>query len=215
MLSFDEILKEYPEIQRLQERNILKEYLQYQILDLIAHSEYANKLCFLGGTALRLIYQNPRFSEDLDFDNSDLSQDEFQDIAKEIEKGLELRGFEVETNVVHKGGFRCYIRFPKILFDNNLSPLEGEKVLVQIDSVAQGFEYDSEIKIINKFEVATKIRVVPLDLILSQKIYAIFNRPRTLGRDFFDVVYILSKNIKVNYDYLKAKMGVDNSVRLR
>ena len=69
MLSLQEIEKYYPEKLKKFKRNILREYLQYKILQIIFNSEYANKLSFLGGTALKIIYDNSRFSEDLDFDN--------------------------------------------------------------------------------------------------------------------------------------------------
>ena len=42
---------------------------------------------------------------------------------------------------------------------------------------------------------------------VAQKFYAILNRPRPKGRDFFDVVFLLGKT-KPNYDYLKHKLDI-------
>ena len=70
MLSLSEIQTYYPA--HLQHRGefLLREYLQYKILELLFESNYALKFSFLGGTCLRIIHNNNRFSEDLDFDNS-------------------------------------------------------------------------------------------------------------------------------------------------
>ena len=62
MLSLKEIKTFYPESLRPFERFILREYLQYKILEIIFESPFANKLAFLGGTCLRIIYDNSRFS---------------------------------------------------------------------------------------------------------------------------------------------------------
>ncbi|MFH1281306.1 MAG: nucleotidyl transferase AbiEii/AbiGii toxin family protein [Candidatus Omnitrophota bacterium] len=47
--------------------NILREEAEMLVLQNIAESELSQKLIFYGGTALRLAYNCPRFSEDLDF----------------------------------------------------------------------------------------------------------------------------------------------------
>ena len=92
MLSLKNIEQYYPENERPFKRNILREYLQYKILEIIFNSPYANEVVFLGGTALRIVYNNSRFSEDLDFDNFKLNEEQFADLANEIKKGLETPG---------------------------------------------------------------------------------------------------------------------------
>ena len=69
MLTLSQITEQYAEALRPFKRNILREYLQYKILEIMFASEYATKLSFLGGTALRIVYGNTRFSADVDFDN--------------------------------------------------------------------------------------------------------------------------------------------------
>jgi predicted nucleotidyltransferase component of viral defense system len=214
MLSLAEIEKYYPENIRGFKRNILREYLQHKILQIIFDSRYAGKLSFLGGTALRIVHGNPRFSEDLDFDNFGLKEKEFEAISKIVKKQLELEGYAVEIRNVYKGAYRCYVRIPKLLFDSGLSGYAEEKILIQLDTAPHGFHYTPEKTILNKFEVFTEIPVTPLDIILSQKIFAIFNRKTPKGRDFFDAVFLLSKT-KPNYGYLRLKMGIKNEKELR
>lgn len=209
MLTLKEIEKQYPENLRPFKRNILREYLQYKILEIIFNSSFANKLSFLGGTALRIVHGNARFSEDLDFDNFGLSEKEFEELTEEVKNGMQKLGFAVEIRNVFKGAFRCYLKIPKILLDNELSLMPDEKILIQIDTAPHDFQYKPDKVIINKFDVFTQIFVTPLDILLSQKIYTIFNRKRAKGRDFFDTIFLFGL-AKPNYDYLKLKIGVDN-----
>ena len=67
MLELNEIKRFYPESLHSFDSFLLKEYLQYKILEIIFSGQFANKLCFIGGTNLRIIHENQRFSEDLDF----------------------------------------------------------------------------------------------------------------------------------------------------
>ncbi|MDA3814789.1 MAG: nucleotidyl transferase AbiEii/AbiGii toxin family protein [Patescibacteria group bacterium] len=214
MLSLQEIEKYYPENIKKFKRSILREYLQYKILQIIFNSDYANKLFFLGGTALRIVHSNSRFSEDLDFDNFSLDEKEFNEIALLVKNQLELDGYEVEIKNVYKGAYRCYVRIPQILFNSGLSGHKKEKILIQLDTAPHGFHYNQDRVILNKFDIFTEINVTPLDIILAQKIFAIFNRKAMKGRDFFDVIFLFSL-IKPNYEYLQLKMDIKNGEELK
>lgn len=214
MLSLQEIEKYYPENIKKFKRNLLREYLQYKILQIIFNSKYASKLSFLGGTALRIIHNNMRFSEDLDFDNFSLQENEFDEISLIVKKQLELEGYEVGVRNVYKGAYRCYVRIPKLLFDSGLTGHEEEKILIQLDTAPHGFHYQPDKAILNKFDVFTEINTTPLDIILSQKIFAVFNRKALKGRDFYDVIFLLSKT-KPNFDYLQLKLKIKNRQELK
>lgn len=214
MLSLQEIEKYYPKNVRKFKRNILCEYLQYKILQIVFSSKYAGKLSFLGGTALRIVHSNTRFSEDLDFDNFGLKEKEFDEISSTVKKQLELDGYEVEIRNIHKGAYRCYIRTPKLLFDSGLSGYAKEKILIQLDTASHEFSYEPNKVILNKFDVFTEINVTPIDILLSQKIFAVFNRKALKGRDFYDIVFLLSKT-KPNYDYLCLKTSIKNKQDLK
>ncbi len=214
MLSLKNIEPYYPENEKPFKKNILREYLQYKILEIIFNSKYAQDLIFLGGTALRIVYNNARFSEDLDFDNFVITEEQFADLANGVKRGLELQGYEVEIKNVFKGAYRSYIRMPNVLFDNDMAAMREEKILIQIDTVPQAFDYKKDTKILNKFDVFTQIFTTPIDILLSQKIYAALNRSRAKGRDFFDIVFLFPQT-KPNYEYLEKKLGVKNGQELK
>lgn len=215
MLNLDQIKQQYPEKMHSFSGFLLREYLQYKILDIISHSVLAPKLSFIGGTALRIIYNNQRFSEDLDFDNFDLTEDEFVILSKEVKDGLIKDGARVDIRLSGKEAFRCYIQFPGLLFEEGLSSMPDQKILLQIDTLAQGVVYEPETQLLSKFDVITDIRVTPVDILLAQKLYTCVNRSRAKGRDFYDIVFLLEQNTKPNYKYLKQKIDINHVEDLR
>jgi len=215
VLDIKEIAQYYPENLRVFRRFMLREYLQYKILEIVFNGPFAEKLVFLGGTCLRLVHGNQRFSEDLDFDNFDLKRDEFDEISQNIGKQLERIGYTVEIKQIAKGAYHCYIRFPKILFQQGLSGYEEEKILIQLDTEPQHFGFVPDEPILNKFDVFTKIFSTPLNLLMAQKCFAILNRPRNKGRDFYDLVYLMGKGIEPNMDYIFLKTGIHSTNKLK
>jgi len=215
MLELQEIKRFYPDNLHRFDRFLLKEYLQYKILEIVFSSIYASKICFIGGTCLRIVHQNMRFSEDLDFDNFNLSFEEFDDLGNQIKKELEKQGYDIELRNFQKGAFHCYVRFPGILMQSGLSGYEEEKILIQLDTEAQGYEFTPLTSFLNKFDVFTPINTAPLSLLLAQKFYAVLNRKRNKGRDFFDIVFLLGLNAKVDYNFLEMKTGITNEKDLK
>lgn len=215
MLMLDQIQSFYSEQLHRYPKFLLREYLQYKILEIIFESPYANSLCFLGGTCLRIVHGNQRFSEDLDFDNLSLSEDDFEKVAKLIEKELNREGFETEMRTVMKGAWHCHIKFPGLLYEKGLSGHKEEKILIQLDTEPQHFGYEPERFVLNRFEVFTTIFTTPLPLLMAQKLYAIINRDRNKGRDFFDLVFLMSRSIQPNYDYLEDKISVSEAKSLK
>ena len=214
MLSIKEIEPYYPENIQAFKRSLMREYLQHKILEIIFSSNQEEKLSFLGGTAIRLLHGNKRFSEDLDFDNFGLTEKEFEYLAAEIGKKLKIEGYNVEIKNIFKNAYHCKVRIPGLLFDSGLSGHKEEKILIQIDTESQGFDYLPESLILNKFDIFCRIRVTPADILLSQKIFAICNRKRKMGRDFYDALLLFGK-VRPNFDFLRLKMGIQDMVGMK
>ncbi|MEX0811683.1 MAG: nucleotidyl transferase AbiEii/AbiGii toxin family protein [Chitinophagales bacterium] len=215
MLSLEEIKPYYPQKLQQFDRFILREYLQYKILEIIFDSPFASKLSFLGGTCLRIVHGNKRFSEDLDFDNFNLSMKDFKEITAIVQKELEQLGYGVEMRNIEKGAYHCYIRFPGILYAEGLSNHREEKILIQLDTEPHHYKYQPEQPMLNKFDVFTQINATPVNILLAQKFYAVINRKRNKGRDFFDIVFLLGLGATSDYEYLSAKLEIDNADALR
>ncbi len=191
--------------------HLLTEYLQCQILDSLFLQESSAHLSFIGGTSIRIVYGGSRFSEDLDFDNFGLSFQDFQELITATIVDMKQKGYEVDGRFVEKEAFHCYIKFPKILFDHGLSPVQGEKILIRIDTVKKDKIITPRPFILNRFDVYRTILANPLDIILSQKLITILERKREKGRDFFDVSFLWGQT-EPNFRYIKEVTGMERAV---
>jgi len=214
MLELEQIESFYPQSYRAFKKNILREYLQYKILEILFDSKYANKLAFMGGTAIRIIYGNNRFSEDLDFDNFDLTREEFKELSEIVQNRLTLEGYAVEIKTVFKVAFHSRIAFLDILYDNGVSNHKDEKLMIRLDTEPQRTEYEPDKPIINKFDVFTRIHAVPDGILLAQKLFAILNRKRAMGRDIYDAVFLFGRT-RPDFGYLRSKADINHQADLK
>ncbi|MDR2540246.1 MAG: nucleotidyl transferase AbiEii/AbiGii toxin family protein [Candidatus Peribacteria bacterium] len=139
---------------------------------------------------MRIGYGSQRFSEDLDFDNWGLTPEEFEVITEKVKQDLLGEGYEVEIRHIYKGAFHCIIKIPQLLFDNELASMATEKLTIKIDTVAQGIEYQPEVKVLQQFGIISPYKIAAQNVLLSMKLSAFFERVK--GRDLFDIVYLLS-----------------------
>lgn len=208
MLTIDQIAGYFPGA--LFQRNpqgALVEYLQYELLDsLFKHTEAAN-LSFIGGTAIRILHQSYRFSEDIDFDNFGLSFAGFESLVRAACRDMEYKGFVVEYRVLERGAYHCYIRFPELLYQAGISPDKGRKILIRIDSEDKEKLYEPQGVILNKFTVYRRILAAPPTILLSQKMMTVLHRKREKGRDLFDVSFLRGL-AKPDFSYIEKCLGV-------
>lgn len=214
MLDLRTIESYYDEPLRPYKRNILREYLQYKILEILFNLEAAHKISFLGGTCLRIVHGLDRFSEDLDFDNFSLGKEEFIEISAKIRKRLELEGYAVETKSVFRGAYRTYIRFLNLLYEEGISGHKEERLMIQVDMDPHDYAYTPQAFILNKFDVFTAVNVTPLDTLLSQKVSAFLNRKRPKARDIYDMIFLFGK-VEPDYTYLREKLNIENKNMLK
>jgi len=210
MLTFSQLEKYYSDIKNVPPKSILVEYLQYEILDSIYKQKESAQLSFIGGTAIRIVYEGNRFSEDLDFDNFGLSFEEFQKMMDAVISDMKLKGFVMEVRLIEKGAYHCYIKFPHILQTESFSLARNEKILVRIDTMRKDKVFKPIVYTLNKFDIYRNILVNPLDIILSQKLITILERKREKGRDFYDVSYLYGKT-KPDFTYIEKTLSITKS----
>jgi predicted nucleotidyltransferase component of viral defense system len=212
MLIFEDLKKYYPEsVWQNHPESVLKEYIQYELLESIFKTKDSVNLSFIGGTAIRIIYGSYRFSEDLDFDNFGLSFNDFKKILDLTVKDMSLKGFNVEFRFVEKDAFHCYVKFPSMLYDFGLSSHINEKILIRIDTVKKKKIIDPEPVFLNKFGIYKKILVNPANIILSQKLITALNRKTQKGRDFYDISYLYGFT-EPDFDFIKDSLGKNKEI---
>ncbi len=215
MLDLEQILSFYPEPLRPFRVNILREYLQHKVLESLGSSPLAASLVFMGGTCIHLVHGNPRFSEDLDFDNRGISWADFEKLSRSIADDLGREGYAVELKTSRAGAFHASLRFTSVLQESGLSGHREAKLLIRLDTEPQGYEnYEHQFFLLNRFDVFQRLRVVPADLLLAQKLDCIFSRKRPMGRDFFDTVFLMGKT-GPDFAYLELKLGIGDMAELK
>ena len=187
------------------QKHILKEYVQLMVLDYLATSPYISKLAFIGGTNLRLIKGIDRFSEDLDFDCKDLTDDEFKEMTDGVLSFLYRSGINVEArdkSTPKLSAFRRNIYFPEFLFELGLT---GH----QLD---QGVNYPIEKKHVQRCGFFFPLPVPPDSVLLSMKLSALLTRAK--GRDFYDTMFLMQQT-KPSYEFLSARVGINTPDELK
>ncbi len=169
-----------------EEINIWREYFQHLFLSYFFRQEHAGKIYFKGGTALRFIYQSPRFSEDLDFSSSlkDVKKIEHAVIAALAEIEREGVGTELEQAAETTGGYLAIIRFK-----NN-----GKTTAIQLEiSLRNGKDSGDTTTITNDFIPPYTIVQLSQAQIVEGKVAALLSRKKP--RDFYDFYFILRANL--------------------
>jgi hypothetical protein len=208
MLTLNQIKNQYSGNGASFLKNILVEYLQFELLDSIYKQKESAFLSFMGGTAIRIAYGGNRFSEYLDFDNFGLSFDSFKKMMDSVTEDMKIKGFEMEIRFIEKMAFHCYIKFPHILQRENISFIKNEKILVRIDTVRKDKNFEPVVLTLNKFDIYRNILVNPISVILSQKLITIIQRKREKGRDFYDTSYLYGKT-QPDFEYIEKTTGMN------
>jgi predicted nucleotidyltransferase component of viral defense system len=205
MLSLDYLLEEAKSngLPLLKRRAILREYLQVIILNSIYKHRLGKKIFFTGGTALRFFYHLPRFSEDLDFDASGLSQVEFKDILRAVQDGLNKEGFSLDlTFEKRKNLFIADLYFKDLMKLYEITDRRGLDLMIKIEIYKPDWRLEPEPAVLSLYGYNFSLLLLSKANMLSEKVCALFNRKR--GRDIYDTLFMLKKQFPFNKDVFLA-----------
>lgn len=190
----------------LAEENALKEITQEIALMALSRANFFKLAEFHGGTALRILYGLPRFSEDLDFallnrdvkfnwnKYFDIIYDEFDAYGYHLE--LQDRG-KVDRNV--KQTFLKDDSIGKILTLNHPDIFNANRkirIKLEIDTNPP-VGANSELKILN-FPLPFSVLAQELSSSFAGKIHALLCRKYTKGRDWYDFIWYVARKTKIN-----------------
>lgn len=175
-------------VQRYQtdEVTVVREYFQHLFLSYFYQEAETDKIYFKGGTALRIIYQSPRFSEDLDFSAtvSTIVPIENAVIATLTQLNKEGLAAEIEESKPTTGGYIGIIR------------LSGYGLTIPIHlevSLRQGKKAGETVTVVNDYIPSyTVVRLIEKELI-GEKITALLTRQKP--RDFYDFYFLLRSRL--------------------
>lgn len=168
------------------ELNIRREYFQHLFLSYFYQQPQTEFLFFKGGTALKMIYQSPRFSEDLDFSSSLKKIKPIEEIILQTLEAIEKEGIKAHFSEAKQtsGGYLASITF--LVFEQTIS------ILLQI-SLREGEKKGEVITITNDFLPPYLVMDLQKEQLIEEKIQALLTRKKP--RDFYDLYFILRSNL--------------------
>lgn len=217
MISLEQVYNYFPPNLRDThsfKKYMLKEYIQLMLLDFLSTSPFADRIAFIGGTALRLKYGIDRFSEDLDFDCKNFSKNDFMNMTDSALSFLKRTGLNAELRDKENfnlKAFRRNIYFPEFLFSMKLSAHREERFLIKIEMENQGFAYKRNLETINGCGFSFLFPMPSSSVLFSMKLSALILRQK--GRDFYDALFLQQLG-EPDYTFLKHRVGVPNKAKL-
>lgn len=177
---------------------VVREEYEILILKEIFESEFGVGLVFKGGTVLRLAYNSPRFSEDLDFTlTHDFDREKFINFLKELEQK-----YPTITAVEANEKYHTIFGLIKIKEDYlNLTFSIKVEVSKRAGEWVKDKDYTDKIIRSEVTPLTVLAQVASVERILEEKEDAIKNRKAP--RDIFDYWYInqlLKKEVNVSFE---------------
>ena len=182
--------------------NVVREYCQHLFLSHLYKQPGAERLLFKGGTALRIVFGSPRYSEDLDFTGANISQQEVEGLFTNTLAELENTGIlvELEEGKPTSGGylgsalFNAYGRTIQVRIEVSL---RNDKGLQATRAVID-----------NQYIPAYTLVHLSREKIVEGKMLALLGRHKP--RDFYDYFFLLSGN----YPEAKEKQNLTQVLKL-
>ncbi len=226
--AVEQMLARYSPQSKEDHENALKEILQEIILLGLYRAGFFEKAAFYGGAAMRILYGLDRFSEDLDFtlfkpDNNFKLDKYFPILARE----LKAYGFNIELSRVEKDNTRIiesaflktntHLLFLNIMgaksFANKIQKSQLIKIKFEVD-VNPATSFKTEIKTL-LLPSPFAIKTLTLPSLFAGKMHATLFRnwkSRVKGRDFYDVVWYLARQVRLDRNYLEEKMIASKAI---
>ena len=222
-----QMLKNY-EIRSVEDKkNAIKEIMQEVVLCGLSRAGFFKKAAFYGGTALRIFYGLDRFSEDLDFslmisDPEFKLEDYFPILAKEVKS----YGLNVDIQTKEKS-IDSHIKSAFLKGDTKehmllFYPNERITGIHKNELIKIKFEIDVEPPKYASYEVKYRLLPSPYEVnlydassLFAGKIHAVIARGwknRVKGRDLYDLIFYISRNIPVNLTHLRERLIQTNTI---
>ncbi|NLC28323.1 MAG: nucleotidyl transferase AbiEii/AbiGii toxin family protein [Campylobacteraceae bacterium] len=201
----------------------LREILQEIVLLGLYDAGFFKHAAFYGGTALRILHNLPRFSEDLDFSLLE-SNPKFNLVPYEeaIISTLKAFGFDVTIEIKEKNNSSAiasaFVKGNTIEHLININaPKDITNKIHRDQAVKIKLEVDTNPPL--EFDTANVIRLTPrpfsinaftLPSLYAGKMHAILCRAwstRPKGRDWYDLVWYIANEVELDSIHLKSRLS--------
>lgn len=191
-------IRELADRHQTTEDNVVREYFQHLFLSHLYRQKEADQWLFKGGTALRIIWQSPRFSEDLDFTGMNTNNRSIENILEKTLMGIEKEGMRVHIDEAKQtsGGYLSILQFAgegnhgEIQLEVSLRPIGKTKGTVSL--------------IPSDFMPPYTIIHLDEKILVHEKVAALLSRAKP--RDFYDLYFILRSRLAFKEVFQKDKV---------
>lgn len=169
------------------EVNVAREYCQHLFLSALYQQPIADRVLFKGGTALRIIYGSPRFSEDLDFSGFGIRAPAIEALLTETLSAVERVGIslELEEAKATSGGYLGIVH-------NHIFGYRIE-IRLEVSLRTRTAPHASTALIAGDLLPSYTLLHLPQESLVEEKLKALLERGKP--RDFYDVYFILRKGL--------------------
>ena len=186
MITLEQIKKLALKYQTV-ELNVRREYFQHLFLSYFYQQPHAKRVFFKGGTALRIIYNSPRFSEDLDFSAKGISIKDLEHAFLETLNDIERENISVSIQEAKttSGGYLSLVK---------LEAQEFQSVLMELEVSFRNTQLNQEVVTVSReFVPPYTVFYLSLEQLVDEKIQALLLRKKP--RDFYDLYFMLRSNL--------------------
>ena len=184
-------------------RFLVAEGLQHLILQSLYRHHAFKNLAFTGGTALRILYETKRFSEDLDFSLVHPEGFHFDSLLTGVKRDLESQQFKVDmVSNSEKTVAQAELRFQGLLKEFGLSNHAEQKLMLKCKIDKNPPHGGKTEMVLVTTPLSYTVNAFDLSSLFATKLHAIFYRRYTKGRDYYDLFWYLGKKIKPNFPLL-------------
>lgn len=173
-------------------RNVVREYFQHLFLSYFYQQKKSEYFYFKSGTALKLIFNSPRFSEDLDF-SAFKDSFHYENILQEVLLNIEKEGIQsgLEESKKTSGGHLAIIK----------TIIHGEKFEIKTEVSYRNKNLTGEKTIVvSDILPSYTAQILNTETIVHEKQNALLERHKP--RDLFDLYFILRSERLRKYMYL-------------
>ncbi len=192
--------------------NILREYLQAFVMRSLHESEAYICLSFVGGTALRFAFELPRFSEDLDFSLENPAGYEPVRWMGKLKRDMTLAGFDTalswnDRKTVHT----AWIKVAGLLNDAGLSAMANQNLSIKLEIDSRPPAGAESVRTVINRHMMFAVRHHSLPSLMAGKIHALTTRKYSKGRDWYDLLWYLSRRPSTEPNLVLLQNALDQT----
>lgn len=218
MTVFDEMVEAYHPQTPVEKTNAKHEVMQQITLAGLWRGGFFDHAAFYGGSCLRIFHNLNRFSEDMDFTQTEKDPNiHLENYFPQIIEAFKLTGREVEIKKKDKKTFgkveSAFLKDNTDVYDIAFQTEKTVKVKIELDTNPP-LGFDTEQKLLFK-PFSFMVRCVSLPVLYAGKMHALAFRnwkTRVKGRDWYDFEWYVGNKIPLDFDHLQKRIHEFNGI---